>query len=232
MPANLAIWLDTEVDLLRTVLKEERFSSDLISATSTYKKGEYIFLPGENVSSLFIILEGKIKIGHYVDKAKEVITALLKKGDIFSEQAMITTDIQKNFAYVHQDTKLIALNTEVLQNWIQIRPDLSLIFLEMIGNKLHDAQNKLEAVVSKDSRTRVLEYLIEMVEKSGERVGYEWVVRNFITHHDIADLTSTSRQTVTMILNELRSTNIIQFDRKRLLVRDLDKLKALANFYR
>jgi len=63
-----------------------------------------------------------------------------------------------------------------------------------------------------------------LVKKNGQRVGYEWVVRKFITHQEIANLTATSRQTVTTVLNELRADNLLTFNRKRLLVRDLDLL--------
>jgi len=86
-------------------------------------------------------------------------------------------------------------------------------------------ENRLESLVFKDSRSRIVEYLVELVRKGGQRIGYEWVVRNFITHQEIANLTATSRQTVTTVLNELRAAEIITFNRKRLLIRDLDKLK-------
>ena len=64
-----------------------------------------------------------------------------------------------------------------------------------------------------------------MVGKRGQRVGYEYVVRKFITHQEIANLTATSRQTVTTVLNDLRNRNLLTFNRRRLLVRDLDALK-------
>ena len=89
-------------------------------------------------------------------------------------------------------------------------------------------ENRLESLVFKDSRSRIVEFLIELVEKRGDRVGYEYVVRKFITHQEIANLTATSRQTVTTVLNDLRTSNIITFDRRRLLVRDLDKLRGAA----
>jgi CRP/FNR family cyclic AMP-dependent transcriptional regulator len=50
------------------------------------------------------------------------------------------------------------------------------------------------------------------------------MMKNYLTHKDIAALTGTSRQTVTTILNELKEKNIINFDRRRILVRDMDKL--------
>ncbi|MDH5379659.1 MAG: helix-turn-helix domain-containing protein [Cyclobacteriaceae bacterium] len=46
-----------------------------------------------------------------------------------------------------------------------------------------------------------------------------------LTHKDIASLTGTSRQTVTTILNELKEKNIINFDRRKILIRDLSLLK-------
>ncbi|HEY4653495.1 MAG TPA: helix-turn-helix domain-containing protein, partial [Cyclobacteriaceae bacterium] len=45
-----------------------------------------------------------------------------------------------------------------------------------------------------------------------------------LTHKDIAALTGTSRQTVTTILNELKDRNLIYFDRRKILIRDLDRL--------
>ena len=54
------------------------------------------------------------------------------------------------------------------------------------------------------------------------------LVRKFNTHQEIANLTATSRQTVTTILNELRTRNLITFDRKRLLIRDLELLQKEA----
>ena len=78
----------------------------------------------------------------------------------------------------------------------------------------------------RDRRSRILEFLIDLNEKRGQRVGYEWVVRKFITHQEIANLTATSRQTVTTVLNELKAKDILTFDRKRLLIRDLGLLKS------
>ena len=85
-------------------------------------------------------------------------------------------------------------------------------------------EKRLESLVFKDSRSRIVEFLVDLNSEKGERVGYEWVVRGFITHQEIANLTATSRQTVTTVLNELKTKNIITFNRKRLLIRDVDLL--------
>ena len=60
--------------------------------------------------------------------------------------------------------------------------------------------------------------------RRGKKVGYETLIPSHLTHKDIAALTGTSRQTVTTILNELREKNIINFDRRKILIRDMELL--------
>ena len=106
---------------------------------------------------------------------------------------------------------------------------LGLFLMKIMGSRMLDLEERLESLVFKDSRTRIIEFLYNLGEKKGQRVGYERVVRKFMTHQEIANLTATSRQTVTTILNELRNKNIITFNRRRLLIRDMDLLANEAN---
>jgi CRP/FNR family transcriptional regulator, cyclic AMP receptor protein len=91
-----------------------------------------------------------------------------------------------------------------------------------------DMEQRLESLVFKDSRTRIIEFLKQLGEKKGQRVGYETLVRKFMTHQEIANLTATSRQTVTTVLNELRNKNVLTFNRRRLLIRDMGALAKEA----
>ncbi len=91
-----------------------------------------------------------------------------------------------------------------------------------------ELERRLEALVFRNSRNRILEFLVETTACRGQRMGYEWVIRGPLTHRDIASLTATSRQTVTTLLNDLRAMKLLHFDRKRLLIRDLDQLRNLS----
>ena len=189
-------------------------------------KNEYIYLPNQSSDKIFFITEGRIKIGSYADNGKEITKTILGKGEVFGELAMIGETERRDYALALEDTTLCIINSEEMKNLIKDHSSLSLFFMKMMGSKVIEMENRLESLVFKDSRSRIVEYLTEMVRKRGQRVGYEWVVRNFITHQEIANLTATSRQTVTTVLNELRNDEILTFNRKRLLVRDLDKLKS------
>ena len=78
------------------------------------------------------------------------------------------------------------------------------------------------------TRQRILHFLVGYVEKAGKDVGFEKVIRSILTHQELGSLCSASRQSMTTVLNELRQLNIIHFNRRYLLVRDLEKLREMA----
>lgn len=191
-----------------------------------FKKDDYIYLPDEASDKIYFINDGRIKIGSYADNGKEITKAILTKGEVFGELAMIGEEKRRDYALTLEDAEICVISSSELKNLFKDHSSLSVFFMKMMGSKVIEMENRLESLVFKDSRSRIIEYLVELVNKRGQRVGYEWVVRNFITHQDIANLTATSRQTVTTVLNELRNKEMLTFNRKRLLVRDMDLLKA------
>ena len=191
-----------------------------------FKKGDYIYLQDDHADRLFLIVNGRVKIGSYGDGNKEITKAILTTGEVFGELSIIGNDKRRDFAYVMDDTSVCVLPVSVMKEMMKDHSSLSLFFMKMMGSRVLEMEKRLESLVFKDSRTRIIEHLLQMVDKRGQRVGYEWLVRDFITHQEIANITATSRQTVTTVLNELRNRNMLTFNRKRLLIRDLDQLKS------
>jgi len=103
--------------------------------------------------------------------------------------------------------------------------DLSFKIYKLMGMRIRKLERKVESLVFKDARTRIIDFLKDAAEWKGKKVGFETMIPTKLTHKDIANLTGTSRQTVTTILNELKESNLINFDRRKILIRDLEKLK-------
>ena len=127
-----------------------------------------------------------------------------------------------------EDTTVCIISNEEMKSLMKDHNGLSLFMMKIMGSRILEMEQRLESLVFKDSRTRIVEFLKDLADKKGQRVGYEMLVRKFMTHQEIANLTATSRQTVTTVLNELRNKNIITFNRRRLLIRDMDLLKSEA----
>jgi len=226
---NQSLWYLENIDVIGIFCpnKRRRGAHENV-AHKTFKKGEYIYLPEESSDKLYFVNEGSIKVGTYSEDGKEITKAILGKGEVFGELALVGEGQRRDFAVAQENTDTCVVTVEEMRTLMRDHTGIGLFIMNLIGSRLLKMERRLESLVFKDSRTRIVEFLLEMVEESGQRVGYEWVVRKFYTHQEIANLTATSRQTVTTVLNELRNDNLITFNRKRLLVRDREALQAQA----
>jgi CRP/FNR family transcriptional regulator, cyclic AMP receptor protein len=191
-----------------------------------YKKGDQVYVPDDLSDRIFFISEGRIKISTMNDEGKEITKAILGRGEVFGELALLGEERRRDFAVALEETVACVLTVKELNSLMRERSELNLFFMRIFGSRQLAMERRLESLVFRDSRSRIVEFLINLVNTKGQRVGYEWVVRQFITHQEIANMTATSRQTVTTTLNDLRADKLLTFNRSRLLVRDLDKLRS------
>ena len=192
----------------------------------TYRKSEYIYLQNDDADTLFMIVEGKVKIGSYTEDGKEIAKAILTPGEVFGELALMQEGQRRDFAYAMEPTSVCELSSNEMRQLMREHSGLNLFFLRLLGSRLLEMENRLQSLVFKDARSRIIEFLLELINKRAERFGREYVIPNAMSHKDIASLTATSRQTVTSVISELRKLNILAFDRRQLLIRDIDQLTA------
>jgi CRP/FNR family transcriptional regulator, cyclic AMP receptor protein len=190
----------------------------------TYKRDQFIYMPDDAATHIYMIVNGRVKIGHYLENGDEVISAILTKGEIFGELAMAGEEKRRDFAQAMDEVTICPLTTSELKDLMVEDKELSFKILKLIGLRIMKLERKLELLVFKDARTRIIEFLKDAAAWKGTKVGFETMIQTRLTHKDIASLTGTSRQTVTTILNDLKEKNLINFNRKQILIRDLDRL--------
>ncbi len=224
MDNTSALWYFESVNLYKVLCPHRVKSMAGDHAFDHYKKGEFIYFPEEQARYIYMIVSGRVRIGHYLDDGKEVISAILSTGEIFGELVLAGEEKRRDFAQSAEETVICPLSIEELKNLMKEDHELSFKLLKFVGLRLMKMERKLELLVFKDARTRVIEFLKDAAAWKGKKVGFETMIPTRLTHKDIASLTGTSRQTITTILNELKEKNLIYFDRKKILIRDLERL--------
>lgn len=136
---------------------------------------------------------------------------------------------RKDYAQALEDTQICPLTIETMNDMMLENKNLSLRMRQLIGLRLRKAERMIASLLFKSSKQRIIEFLLDLANEYGQKVGFETLVKQFFSHKIIAGLTATSRQTVTTVLNELKRKNIINFDRKRLLIRDIKLLEQESN---
>jgi CRP/FNR family transcriptional regulator, cyclic AMP receptor protein len=225
MSTASALWYFESVDLYDTLCPHKVKVMDQHHSFHYYKKDQFIYFPEQTADTIYMIAEGRVRIGHYLDDGKEVVNTILGHGEIFGELALAGELKRKDFAQSMDDkTTVCPLGLADLKALMFENQELSFKMIKLIGLRLMKLERKVELLVFKDARTRIVEFLKDSASWKGKKVGSETMIPTRLTHKDIAALTGTSRQTVTTILNELKDQNLINFDRRKILIRDLDKL--------
>ena len=195
------------------------------------KKPRYsvIYQPGDNSEHIYLLQKGVIKVSTHNAEGKEVIKQLIHPEAIFGELALVGESTRNETAQsLKEEINYYTIRISDFQRILAGNVVLFQRLLHLFGQRMMAAENKLENLIFKDARSRIVGFLHEVVSKRGRRVGYEMLLKHSLTHQDIANITCTSRQTVTLVLNELRKENLIYFNRGRILVRDMDVLQANA----
>jgi len=229
MTAYLANHSTGGIDLISIIHQSSEDQTLRTYKTQKLLRNEFLYTSPPDNDSIFIVKEGRIKIGTSDGEEKEIIKRVVGKGEMFGAFSIMGHRNQKDYAMAMEATEVYTLTSKELLNLIPDSNNLSQFFMQLLGNRLMDMEQRLEEMVFKTSRSRIITFLDKLVAKKGQRIGYEMLVRKFFTHQEIASLTATSRQTVTSVLNDLRSRNILTFNRRRLLVRDMDLLRAEVN---
>lgn len=188
-----------------------------------------IYQPGDVSDTIYLLARGTIKVSTHNDDGKEVIKRLIHPEAIFGERALVGESSRSETAQsLKGDVLFYTIKVADFQHIMLGNPALSQAVLQLFGRRLINAEDRLENLIFKDARGRIIDFLYEVVNERGRRVGFETLLKHSLTHQDIANITCTSRQTVTLVLNELRKDNLIYFNRGRILVRDLQQLRAIA----
>lgn len=225
MSSQNNIWYFEDIDLYNILCPHKVPSMKDKHTLHKYSKDSFIYFEDDQSDQIYLIAEGRVKIGSYTEDGREITKAILSAGEIFGELGLIGQEKRSDFSQSMDDnTTICPMNIDEMKELMAQNKALNFKIYKLLGLRIKKMERKIESLVFKDSRTRIVEFLRDWANEKGKKVGFETMMKNYLTHKDIASLTGTSRQTVTTILNELKEKNIINFDRRRILIRDMNLL--------
>ncbi len=220
MPGKSKLWYLENFNLFEGLSPEKMKELNKKLSMSNIDKNEIIYFADEPSNSIFLLKEGSVKLTRVSAEGKEAITAILKPGEIFGELAITSGSNREDTAIALDKVVICTISKENFEKLLIENPKFNLRVTKLIGMKLQRIARNLENLTFKDSSTRVIEFLTGYAEEYGKKIGDEIFVKTTLTHQDIANLTATSRQTVTTVMNNLKDNKIIDFSRNKIIVRN------------
>ncbi len=225
-----ALWYFENVNLYHILCphKVNRYQKE--HQFKAYKKGDFIYFKEAYSRHIYLISEGKVKLATYTEDGKEMIKAILTKGEIFGEMALLGEQKRKDFAQsISANTILCPMSVEQMYELMRENQQFGLAIHKLIGLRIRKLERRLELLFFKDVKTRLIEFIKELMEEQPDFQKTEKVIIPMVyTHKDIADLIGSRRATVTSLLNELKEVGYIDYSRKKITILNKDVFKELA----
>mgnify|MGYP001036699265 CR=1 FL=1 len=214
-----SLWYFDDVNLFKVLCPHKFKTYKKDHDFDAYKKQDYIYFEADAANKVYLIEKGKVKIGYYTEDGKEVVKAILTKGELFGEKAILGNDVRDEFAQsIDNITSICPIGVTTMHNLMRDNQTFSLKVYKFIGLKFKKLERRLQLLLFKDTKTRLMEFLEELCNDYGydcEKTG-DNIIKHPYTQKDIASLIGTSRPTLNIIMNELKEQNYIDFNRKEI----------------
>lgn len=184
-----------------------------------YEKSDYIYFEEDASKTVYLIDKGKVKLGYYTEDGNEVVKAILIKGELFGEKAILGEDKRNEFAQaIDNNTSICPIGVSTLHSLMRDNQTFTLKIYKFISFRIQKLERRLQLLLFKDAKTRILDFLDELCEDYGvccEETG-KMIAKHPYTQKDIANLLGTSRPTLNVIMNELKEEGVIDFKGKQI----------------
>ncbi len=178
--------------------------SQLIHSLSL-KKGEFLYSPSEESSSLYILNHGKIKIYRSSESGKEQIQRILSTGDFTGELALFNDKLHDSYAMALEDTDICTIKREDLQRLLLKYPVISIKILEEFSERLLQSERQASRYATEKVESRLAMYLTETMDTLGGEATFKLPM----SKKDLASYLGTTPETISRKLLELEDMNLI-----------------------
>ena len=227
MGENDQVLLLRRCSLWSDLSEEEYKELDVADNFKEVKKGEYVYFEAFNHNVIYFIKKGHILLGKIDDSGSVITKDILKPGDFFGQFILERGSLDGEFAQaIKSDISLCSFTTEKFVSLLNNNPRLSLKYTKLVGWRLRKFENRLINIIQKDTRSRLLIFLQELLyDKLGVKPAQQGdaEIPNYLTQEEIANLIGSSRQTVTTLLNELKEEKIVAYSRHFIKYMDIKK---------
>jgi CRP/FNR family cyclic AMP-dependent transcriptional regulator len=194
-----------------------------VARERAYPKNSVILFEDDPGDALYVVAQGQVKVVLIGEDGREVILSVLGPGEFFGEMALIDDEPRSAHVIAMEDSGLLVLRREDFQGILRQSPGIALALLRELSRRLRRVDEKVGSLVLLDVNGRVAQLLLDLAdEEKGDRITRR------LTHHTIAQMIGSSRETVSRTMRELVDKGLIQVSRRDIVIRDRPTLEAAA----
>ncbi|MBF0317259.1 MAG: Crp/Fnr family transcriptional regulator [Nitrospirae bacterium] len=195
---------------------------DTYARTFSHDKDETVFVQGDESNCIYFLNNGRIKISKLYHDGRKLTIDVIEPGEFFGEMSLAGEKERSTTAEATEKSTGIEISRRVFEEFLRKRPDIAIKLIQLIGDKRLSMENLLEDMAFMDVQSRIASLLMKYSENG--------LVKIPLTHQEIADMTGTSRVSVTRSIIKLRDKGLIETTGDRIKLSDIKKLRKLISW--
>lgn len=217
------------VPLFSALEPEDQAQLFEMMSTASFRRGEKLFAEGDPGDCLYLLVEGKVKLGHTSSDGRENLIAILGPGEMIGELTLFDPGPRSGTATAVAPTEMLQLDHSALMRFIDTRPELAKHMLKALAQRLRRTNTALADLVFSDVPGRVAKAVLDLADRFGSQSPDGTIhVPHELTQEELAQLVGASRETVNKSLAEFVSRGWIRLEGRGVHLLDVDRLRRRA----
>lgn len=190
-----------------------------------YDKGAMLFHQGEPAASLFIILDGWVKLYRTTPDGLEVVLHVFKKGESFAEAAMFLGGRYPASAETVAPSRLLKIDGEAFRARIREQPEFAMSMLASASYQLKMLVEQIEQIKVRSAPQRIADFLVRIASTREGPAVVELPFEKSL----LANRLGMKPESFSRALRRLRSFGV-SVDREVVKIEDVGRLLSLVEY--
>jgi CRP-like cAMP-binding protein len=192
-----------------------------------YARNETILDKGSQNREVFFVLRGSVSVITFSPAGREVTLAAVKAGDFFGELAAIDGQPRSASVTAIEKSEIAIMPPELFLELLRDHSAVSFQLLSRLAYLVRASGLRILELSTLQAAQRVYAELLRMAQPDAA-VPNLWVVRPLPPMHEIASMTSTTRETVNRAISQLYPGGLLKRKGRNLYIMDRGKLQEIV----
>ncbi|MCP4874446.1 MAG: Crp/Fnr family transcriptional regulator [Gammaproteobacteria bacterium] len=187
-------------------------------------EGESLFFQGDNATSFYLVLSGRIKLFRVSPEGKEKVVEIMETGSTFAEALMFMD--QSTYpvtATAIAPSRVIGINCNDFKSMLRESIDTCFLLLGKMSFRLRGLIHEIDALSLDTGTVRTVAYLLKQAPSDDDH--FELKVAKSV----IASRLSVKPETFSRILKNLHEQEIVTIDGRKVTIHDRDAMHTLCS---
>ncbi len=181
----------------------------------SFPKNTVLFSKGDLSDSMYVVIQGKVKAVIYNEEGREMLLSFFGPGEYFGEMAMLDGRPRSASMVTKTFCRLMIIHREDFKQVLLNNSEMTFRLLQKILCKLRDATERIENLTFLNVYGRMANLFLQLA-RPGD---HELIIKEKLTHQEIANMVGSSREMVSRIMKELIYGNYITVKKKEIIIK-------------